>query len=119
MRCRHVPEWMQAWPGGPLSVYQCIECMRDLPYPPASDAPADEATARAMRVEQRAAEIAADWDATMDLRGLELTPMESLGACSPESQHLDLPYTLLDDPHERDRYLAGHLAQVIATHGEP
>ena len=111
MRCRHVPEWMQAWPGGPLSVYQCIECMRNLPYPPANDTPADVATARAMRVEQRAAEYA------METRITSTWPAPRWGSKWPD----DVIRGLFGLVHfeDEDMYLAGWLAHAIAAHGEP
>ena len=106
MRCRHVPEWMQAWPGGPLSVYRCIECMRDLPYPTANDAPADEATARTMRVEQRAAEYAME------------TRIARWGSKWPNDVIRGF-FGLVHHFEDEDMYLAGWLAQVIAMYGEP
>ena len=69
MKCTHLVEYSQLSHGwwsdasctgpAPLRHYGCTWCGERLPYPPANDAPADEATARTMQVEQRAAELVA------------------------------------------------------------
>lgn len=95
--------------------FRCLDCGAWLPLGPAADAPSDPALAEAMAVEIRAAEIAADWDAIMDMRSIVLSPMESLGACSPDGQHIDLCRSILDEPGQRAAYLAGWLACEIVN----
>ena len=89
---------------------KCFCCGAIVPLGPANDSPGDEATARAMRVEQRAAEYA------METRITSTWPAPRWGSKWPDD--VIRGFFGLVHFEDEDMYLAGWLAHAIAAHGE-